>query len=170
MVLRIGAHLDGDGSPVEQLGLVNLGQAGGGYGFVVKRFKKLFWGFVEVFSEESIHLLGETRRNLKTFSLAEPCVFCFVSWLSPLCTSCSRPCLPVFAACGCTRAAAGGWRNTDLGRVWCIFRRCSALPPPCTLPPSGGRLTSRPSRMGCSSRGGRQWHMIVHTILKQVNV
>lgn len=79
----------------------------------------------------------------------------FVLQRSPLCTSCSRPCLPVFAGCGCTRAAGGGWRNTDLGRVWCKSHRSLGLLPRCTPLPSGGSLTSQPSRMGCSSRGGQ---------------
>lgn len=35
---------------------MNLSQAGSSDGLMVKRFKKLLWGFVEVFLEESIHL------------------------------------------------------------------------------------------------------------------
>lgn len=154
---RISAHLYSDRSPIKQFCLMNLGQAGSSDGFIVERFKKLLWGLVKVFLEESIHLSQRQTWSweISSSTFTEPRAV-FALQLSPLCTSCSRPCLPVFAGCGCTRGVGGGWRNKDLGQVWCILRRSLQLLPPCTLLPSGGRLTSQPSRMGCSGRGGQQ--------------
>ncbi len=60
---RIRAHLHSDRSPVKQFCLMNLGQAGSSDGFIVKRFKKLLWGLVKVFLEESIHLSRRQTRS-----------------------------------------------------------------------------------------------------------
>lgn len=49
--------LHSDRRSIEQFCLMDLGQAGSSNRFIVKLFKKLIWAFVEVFLEESIHLL-----------------------------------------------------------------------------------------------------------------
>ena len=54
--LRVSSHLHSNRSPIKQFCLMNLCQAGSSYGLIVKRFKKLLWGFVEVFLKECIHL------------------------------------------------------------------------------------------------------------------
>lgn len=55
-------HLDRHGGPVVQLRLVDLRQAGGGDGLVVKRFEELPRALVEVFLEERLHLAGGSKK------------------------------------------------------------------------------------------------------------
>lgn len=57
------AHLHRHRSPVVELRLVNLSQAGRCDGLVVEGLEKLLGGFVEVLQEESVHLFQSYTLN-----------------------------------------------------------------------------------------------------------
>lgn len=72
--VRINAHLHSDRSAIKQFGFMDLSQTSSSDGFIVKYFKNLLWGFVEILLEESVHLSERQTilRNLPLSSLVEP--------------------------------------------------------------------------------------------------